>query len=164
MLAEILGACSSGGRSHELVGDVRRSTDPTLRLIHSDELSVVDIPGAEARTDDASQGKAIGVVFNGAPPDSPRFRVTGQQAPVAAGAVAFDGSARLLFATDSGTVAAWTERAVDGSVVRVDGPAITVFDGSKEGMALGDALDYAAGPEDETDGEFGVLRPASGTP
>jgi hypothetical protein len=44
------------------------------------------------------------------------------------------GSARFIFATDSGRITAWGERGPDGKVVRVDGPSQEVFNGASQGM------------------------------
>jgi uncharacterized protein (TIGR03118 family) len=124
-----------GGTSWQFVGDVRRSADPALRTLFQDGLRVVQVPGADARTDAGSLGKSTGTAFNGAPLDSARFRVSGQRALRSDGSlVEFDGSARFVFVTDSGVLSAWTERASDGSIVRIDGAAQTVFDGRGRGM------------------------------
>jgi uncharacterized protein (TIGR03118 family) len=45
-----------------------------------------------------------------------------------------DGSARFIFATDSGRIAAWGERGPDGKVIRVNGPSQEVFNGDAQGM------------------------------
>ncbi len=50
--------------------------------------------------------------------------------------VQFDGSARFLFVTDSGTISAWTERSTSGAIVRVNGPLQLVFDGANQGMSF----------------------------
>jgi hypothetical protein len=50
--------------------------------------------------------------------------------------VRFDGSARFVLATDSGTLSAWTDRTQAGTTVRVNGPAQQVCDGSALGMSL----------------------------
>lgn len=122
-----------GGTSWQFIGDVTRSADPALRTLHQDGLRKVTVPDADARTDDGSIGKVTGVVFNGAALDSDRFRVQGQPA----GDHVLDGSARFVFVTDSGSVSAWTERdAQTGAIVRTDGPAVEVFDGSAQGMAF----------------------------
>lgn len=122
-----------GGISWQYVGDVTRSPDPALRVLHQDGLRKVGVPGADALTSDDSLGKVTGVVYNGTPLDSSLFRVRGQPA----GGRLLDGSARFVFVTDSGSVSAWTERdAQTGAIVRTDGPAVEVFDGSAQGMAF----------------------------
>ena len=60
-----------------------------------------------------------------------------QAATVVTGDRMLDGSARFVFVTDSGSVSAWTERdAETGTIVRVDGPAVEVFNGAAQGMAF----------------------------
>ncbi|QTD47436.1 TIGR03118 family protein [Ottowia testudinis] len=128
----------AGGISWQYVGDVRASADPALRTLFQDGLKKVGIPGADARTDSASAGKVTGVLYNGAPLDSALFRVRDQPA----GGQLLDGSARFIFVTDSGHVTAWTERAPGGGVVRVDGPAMDMYDGSARGqMFFGAGID-----------------------
>ena len=122
-----------GGISWQYVGDVARSPDPALRVLHQDGLREVTVPGADALTGDDSLGKITGVAYNGTPLDSALFRVRGQPA----GGRVLDGSARFVFVTDSGSVSAWTERdARTGAIVRVDGPAVEVFNGGARGMAF----------------------------
>ena len=127
----------AGGFSWQYLGDVSQSATSSLRSLTQDDLKKVTLPGADSLSGDTSQGKVTGVVFNGAPLaatpiSNTLFRVTTQTV----GNTRFDGSARFIFVTDSGVVSAWTDRAVDGSTVRKDGPAATVFDGSAQGMAL----------------------------
>jgi hypothetical protein len=125
-----------GGTSWQFVGDVTASADPKLKTLFQDGLGQVFLPGADALATDASLGKATGTAFNGAPIASDNFRVTAQTATVNGTEVEFDGSARFVFVTDSGKLSAWTDRAKDGSTVRVDGPAQRVYDGSALGMSL----------------------------
>jgi uncharacterized protein (TIGR03118 family) len=127
---------TAGGKSFQFVGDVTRSADPKLQALFQDGLAKVSIPGADAVVEGESAGKSTGTVFNGADLNSDHFRVTGQTAANGGTAVEFDGSARFIFATDSGVITAWTDRAKDGSIVRVNGPTVEVFNGSKEGMAF----------------------------
>ena len=127
----------AGGKSWQFIGDVTQSTDPALRSLSQDGLKKVSIAGADALTDSTSLGKVTGVAYCGAPlvatpVADALFRVNTQTA----GATTFDGSARFVFVTDSGRIAAWTERASDGRIVRVDGPAAEMFDGSAQGMAF----------------------------
>lgn len=123
----------AGGTSWEYVGDVQASSTASYRTFFQDGLKKVTVPGADSRTDDSSAGKTTGVVFNGADLNSPNFRVTGQ----VAGATTLDGSARFAFVTDSGKVSAWTERSsTTGAVVRVDGPAQEMYDGTPDGSAF----------------------------
>ncbi|MGH3753306.1 MAG: TIGR03118 family protein, partial [Pseudonocardiaceae bacterium] len=125
---------TAGGTSHEFIGDVRASDDRELRRLHQDDLTAVTIPGADNKTDDTSIGKATGVIFNGADINSDKFVVTDQPAQVNGQTVLLGGSARFIFATDSGRITAWGERAPDGTVVRVNGPSQEVFNGEPQGM------------------------------
>lgn len=128
----------AGGVSWEFLGDVQASSDAALRTLTVDGLTEVAIPDADERIDEQSIGKATGTVFNGAALDSDRFVVHGQPVLDADGStVLLDGSARFIFATDSGVLSAWTERRADnGAIVRRNGPAQPVFDGSAAGMAF----------------------------
>ena len=48
-----------------------------------------------------------------------------------------DGSARFIFVTDTGYIAAWTERRQDnGAILRNDGPSQQVYDGTGAGSAF----------------------------
>lgn len=125
-----------GGTSYQFVGDVTASPDPKLRTIFQDSLAEVYLPGSDAFTSADSIGKATGTAFNGAPLASDLFRVTTQLAIINNETVRFDGSARFVFVTDSGTLSAWTDRAQDGRTVRVNGPAQLMFDGANEGMSF----------------------------
>jgi uncharacterized protein (TIGR03118 family) len=125
---------AAGGHSYEFVGDVTASADPKLRELFQDPLTAVTIPGADADTSDASIGKTTGVIFNGADITSDKFVVTNQPAQVEGHTVGLGGSARFIFATDSGRIAAWGEQGPDGAVVRVNGPAQEVFNGEPQGM------------------------------
>ncbi len=122
----------AGGISFQYVGDVQASSNDALQKLFQDGLKEVTVPGSDALTDDSSQGKVTGVVYNGPDLNSPNFRVTTQTA----GATRFDGSARFVFVTDSGKVTAWTERSTAGEVVRVDGPAALVYDGEPDESAF----------------------------
>ena len=124
-----------GGTSWQFVGDVQASPEARLRVLSQDGLGEVYLPGADALGSD-SIGKATGTVFNGAPITSNLFRVTAQTASVAGQAVEFDGSARFIFGTDSGTLSAWTDRTKAGSTLRVNGPAQLVYDGAALGMSF----------------------------
>jgi len=112
----------AGNTSYQYVGDVKASSQTNLQTLFQDGLKVVTV----------DQESITGVVFNGADLNSGNFRVTQQQA----GAVTFDGSARFVFVTDTGKVSAWTDRANTGAIVRVDGPAELMYDGSAEGSAF----------------------------
>lgn len=93
---------------------------------------------SEAQLSALFDGFATGVVFNGAPITSDLFVVSNQSVTRSNGTTAtLSGSARFIFATDSGKISGWTERnAADGSVVREDGSAALVFDGTEQGMSL----------------------------
>jgi uncharacterized protein (TIGR03118 family) len=124
----------AGNASYEFVGDVTASSDQKLRVLHQDPLKAVMIPGTDTSTEPTSIGKVTGVIFNGADINSDKFVVTNQPAQVDGRTVMVGGSARFIFATDSGRIAAWGERGPDGKVVRVDGPSQEVFNGDSQGM------------------------------
>jgi uncharacterized protein (TIGR03118 family) len=131
----------AGGTSWQYVGDVKASALPSLQPLFQDNLKKVTVAGADSLTDDTSAGKITGVVFNGAPligtpAGSTHFRITGQTAGAGATATAFDGSARFVFVTDSGKVTGWTDRAADGTTVRVDGASEEKYDGAADGSAF----------------------------
>lgn len=119
-----VGAANS---SWEFVGDVKNNVDPALRVLGQDNLKRVTVPGTDAPT----PGAVTGVVFNGGSIDSASFQPNGQIMPVAMGrqtTTAIGGSARFIFVTDSGYIAAWGERRTDnGAILRNDGPAAQVF-------------------------------------
>lgn len=125
-----------GGTSFQFVGDVSASADPKLRTLFQDQLREVTIPGADALVTDDTAGKTTGVLSNPAPVDSDIFRVEGQPVRRGGEELGLEGSARFVFATDSGVLAAWAETTADGQVVREDGPTVEVFDGGGEGMAF----------------------------
>ena len=127
---------TAGGTSYQFVGDVSASATPLLQTLYQDGLKEVYIPASDALTTAASLGKVTGTVYNGALITSNLFRVNAQSATVGDKSVAFDGSARFVFVTDSGTISAWTDRAADGTTVRVNGPVQLVFDGSSQGMSF----------------------------
>ena len=127
-----------GGTSWQYVGDVKRSTTASLKPFFQDGLKEVTVPGADSLITASSVGKITGVVFNGAGLTENKFKITTQTAtePATGNAVTFDGSARFVFVTDSGLVSGWTDRATDGSTVRVDGAAAQVYDGTADGSAF----------------------------
>ena len=133
----------AGGYSFEFVGDVKASPDVTLRSLFQDALTVVKVPGAgvpEGETDVTNAEKFIGfttgVAFNGAPLESDRFVVRGQQVVADGVARTLEGSARFVFATDGGVISAWTDRALEGDIVRRNGSAVATIDGSAYGGAF----------------------------
>ncbi|MFD4429110.1 TIGR03118 family protein [Nocardia sp. NPDC058497] len=126
----------AGGKSFQFVGDVHASSDPKLQKLFQDQLELVGVPGADADTSDKSAGKTTGVVFNPAPITSDLFAVRDQWVDVDGMPIPLGGSSRFIFATDSGKLSAWTEQAPDGAIVRRDGGANQVFDGSAQGMAF----------------------------
>lgn len=127
---------TAGGTSYQFVGDVTASPNTALRTLFQDGLAEVYLPGADALTTADSIGKVTGTAFNGAPIDSNNFRVSQQTATANGATVLFDGSARFIFVTDSGTISAWTDRAATGSTVRVNGPSQLVFNGADQGMSF----------------------------
>ncbi|MGY0500654.1 TIGR03118 family protein [Nocardia sp. FBN12] len=151
----------AGGKSFQFLGDVQSSSDPKLQKLTQDQFKLVGIPGADADTSDKSIGKTTGVVSNPAPITSDLFVVRDQWVDVDGMPVPLGGSARFIFATDSGKISAWTEQAPDGVIVRRDGGANQVFDGTAAGMAFfgialapsGDKLlaaDFGADPQVRT--------------
>ncbi len=134
---------AAGGYSYQFVGDVTASADTSLRLLSQDALAIVKIPGAGALDGEPDVidttkfvGFTTGVAFNGSPLAGGGFPVTGQTVQVAGQTRTLSGSARFVFCTDSGVISAWTERdADDGSIVRLDGPAVKVIDNSAQGHA-----------------------------
>ncbi len=136
----------AGGISYEYVGDVTRSDDPKMQGLFQDELKEVVVPGADADTTEASIGKITGVIFNGTDIRSDAFVVRNQPVPAEGAAQLLTGSARFIFATDTGSISAWTELSSKGEIVRQDGPAMEVFNGADQGMAFfGIALKPGAG-------------------
>ena len=127
---------TAGGTSYQFVGDVTASATAKFQTFYQDGLTEVYIPSSDALTTAASLGKATGTAYNGAPINSNQFRVTSQSATVGGKNVVFDGSARFVFVTDSGTISAWTDRAADGTTVRVNGPVQLLFDGAEQGMSF----------------------------
>ena len=127
---------TAGRTSYQFVGDVTASATPGLRKLFQDGLAEVYLPGADALSTKDSIGKVTGTVFNGAPIDSQNFRINQQTATANGATVQFDGSARFLFVTDSGTISAWTDRTVSGAAIRVNGPSQLVFNGADQGMSF----------------------------
>jgi uncharacterized protein (TIGR03118 family) len=117
---------------------VKRSATASLQPFFQDGLKEVTVPGADSLITDASIGKITGVVYNGAGLTENKFKITTQTAtpPGGGAAVSFDGSARFVFVTDSGKVSGWTDRAADGSTVRVDGPAAETYDSAADSSAF----------------------------
>jgi uncharacterized protein (TIGR03118 family) len=120
-----VGAANS---SWEFIGDVKKNTDPALRVLSQDNLKRVTVPGTDSLT---PPGAVTGVVYNGGSIDSANFAPTGQIMPVKPGTdapVDIGGSARFIFVTDSGYIAAWGEKRLDnGGVLRNDGAAAQVY-------------------------------------
>ena len=127
---------TAGGTSYQFVGDVTASATSALHALFQDGLKEVYIPAADALTTASSLGKVTGAAYNGALIISDQFGVTVQSATVGGKPVVFDGSARFVFVTESGTISAWTDRAADGTTVRVDGPVQLVFNGAASGMSF----------------------------
>ncbi len=119
-----VGAANS---SWEFIGDVKKNADPALRVIGQDNLKRVTVPGTDAPT----PGAVTGVVYNGGSIDSVNFLPTGQVMPITTGSAittGISGSARFMFVTDSGYIAAWGERRTDtGTILRNDGAAAQVY-------------------------------------
>jgi uncharacterized protein (TIGR03118 family) len=134
---------TAGGWSYQFVGDVGASGDAALKTIFQDALTLVRIPGAgvpqgepDVTNTEKFEGFATGVVFNGAELTSNKFVVRGQKVTVDGVEQTLEGSARFIFATDSGVISGWTERnASSNSVVRRNGPAVEVINGRADGHA-----------------------------
>jgi uncharacterized protein (TIGR03118 family) len=132
----------AGGTSWQYVGDVSGSSTTSLKTLFQDGLKEVTVPGADSLITAASIGKITGVVYNGAALTDNKFKISAPAVsqtatePGTGNVVTFDGSARFVFVTDSGIVSGWTDRASDGSTVRVDGAAAQAFDGSADGSAF----------------------------
>ena len=123
---------TAGKYSFQFVGDVSGANDASLRSLGQDGLKLVELPGI------GEDGFATGTVFNGAPIDSNKFWIADQPAQVGDTTVKLSGSARFLFASDTGVVSGWTERNPLnlGAPVRVDGPAVAKIDDSANGAAF----------------------------
>ena len=127
----------AGDTSFEFVGDVTDSSDEELRILFQNKLEEVAIPNADDDTSDDSMGKVTGVIFNPAPIESDVFAVRDQPVQVDGAEQMLSGSARFIFATDSGSISAWTEQGDPAEPpVRHNGPAKEVFNGADEGMAF----------------------------
>ncbi|MFE3230059.1 TIGR03118 family protein [Nocardia sp. NPDC059228] len=135
----------AGGYSFQFVGDVTKSPDAKYQKMFQDPLKLVTIPGADSIPDDDgddSEGKTTGVVFNPAPITSDIFAVKDQPVSYDGKDEKLTGSARFIFATDSGKISGWTEQGAGGAIVRHDGPAVLEYDGTAAGMKFkGIALD-----------------------
>ncbi|MFC4126591.1 TIGR03118 family protein [Nocardia rhizosphaerae] len=116
----------AGPKAFQFYGDVHTSDDPKLRKLAQDQLKLVGVPA----------GEVTGVVFNPAPLNSDVFAVRDQWVDLDGLPIPLGGSSRFILATETGKLAAWTEQAPDGAVIRRDGGANQVFDGSSHGMAF----------------------------
>ncbi|AYF75543.1 TIGR03118 family protein [Nocardia yunnanensis] len=129
----------AGGYSFQYVGDVTQSPDAKYQKMFQDPLKLVTIPGADSIPDDDgddSEGKTTGVIFNPAPITSDLFVVKDQPVSYDGKDEKLTGSARFVFATDSGKISGWTEQGAGGAIVRHDGPAVVEFDGTAQGMGF----------------------------
>lgn len=136
-----------GGASWEFIGDVRNSPTASLRELTTDGLQRVSVTGTQ---NPVAGGTVTGVAFNGAAITStifePVFTDTRTMPPTvlrqtmpdgAGGTVTIHGSARFIFVTDNGYIAAWSERRQDnGQILRNDGGTQRVFDGTVMGSAF----------------------------
>ncbi len=161
----------AGGASFQFVGDVTESSDDGVQTLSRDPLQLVTVPGADADISDTRAGTTTAVVYNPAPVVSDMFFVRDQ--PVAAEFGPLNGSARYIFATDSGRISAWTEQGFEGRIVHHDGPATLIFDGHPHGMRFfglaltpsGDQLlaaDFGSEPQIRTFDKNWQLIPTSG--
>lgn len=138
----------AGGSSWEFIGDVKNHPDPALRSITTDGLKRVLVPATQGKP--PVPGVTTGVAYNGAALTSNYFEPvftdnsttpptqTRQVMTDAAGnPVTMQGSARFVFVTDSGYIAAWTDRRQDtGGILRTDGASLSVYDGTSAGSAF----------------------------
>ncbi|WP_240504987.1 TIGR03118 family protein [Nocardia mangyaensis] len=149
----------AGGSAFQFLGDAHSSSDTKLKKLTQDDLKAVTVPGAG--TADPKSGTTTGVVYNPAPIGSDLFVVRDQWVQLDGIPIPLTGSARHILATDSGKLSAWTEQAPDGAVIRRDGTANLMFDGSAQDMAFfglalspaGDKLlvaDFGADPQIRT--------------
>jgi uncharacterized protein (TIGR03118 family) len=134
---------TAGGWSYQFVGDVVASPDANLRNLFQDALTLIRLPGAgvpegqsDATNTENFTGFGTGVVFNGAELASNQFVVRNQRVVVDGVEQVLDGSARFIFATDSGVISGWTERnAQSGAIVRRNGGAVEVINRGEQGEA-----------------------------
>jgi uncharacterized protein (TIGR03118 family) len=134
---------AAGGWSYQFVGDVAAASDASLRPLFQDALTLVRIPGAgvaegepEVANTEKFVGFTTGLAFNGADIASDKFVVRGQRVDVDGVEQVLEGSARFVFATDSGVVSGWTERnPSSGATVRRNGPAVETINGNADGHA-----------------------------
>lgn len=104
------------GKSYEYMGDVNGVP------LHQDTLKTVTVPDH-----DGGQGTPSGVVYN---VSGPGFVIDQQSSDGP-----LHGPAKFLFATDTGLVTAWTERAnADGTTTRPP-DSVVVYDQSQQGAA-----------------------------
>ena len=124
---------TAGRYSYQFLGDVTQSPDPTLRQLTQDSLKLVEIPGI---SDEG--GFSTGTAFNGANLNSDQFLIKNQAVIVNGQTISLSGSARFLFATDTGVISGWTERdpSNPGKPVREDGPAVMTIDDRANGAAF----------------------------
>ena len=132
-----------GGSSWEFIGDVRNHADPKLRSLTVDGLTRVTVPNTQVP---GAGGVVTGVAYVGAPLASASFVPTNpteglQTMPDGVGSAAttvtMQGAARFVFVTDTGFITAWTDRRQDtGGILRNNGGARTVYDGSAGGSAF----------------------------
>ena len=131
----------AGGSSWEFIGDVKANANPALRTLTTDGLKRVLVP---ATKDPAVPGATTGVAYVGSPVKSASFVPTGQKMPLTPGSstlVTMDGSARFVFVTDTGYVAAWTDGTSDtaqvpSGILRNNGASVQVYDGTANGSAF----------------------------
>lgn len=123
---------TAGQHSYQFLGDVQASSDPALQKLTQDRLKLVSIPGTE------NGGYATGTVFNGANVNSRQFLVENQPVTRDGEDLLLTGSARFLFASDTGVISGWTESHPDNPdlPVREDGPAVAMVDDSENGAAF----------------------------
>ena len=124
---------TAGKYSYQFVGDVSKSNQANLRPLFQDQLKLVEIPGVTDET-----GFSTGTVFNGANLQSNQFLVERQPVLLNGQTRFLSGSARFLFATDTGVISGWTERDPNNpsQPIREDGPAVAMIDDSQNGASF----------------------------
>ncbi len=132
----------AGDASWQFLGDVENHANPVLREITVDQLTEV-YPAVSKEPNGDRIGFVTGVTYNGSSLwdgslAATKFAVspTLPNAPQVAEGKVIEGSARFIFASDSGQISAWSERRADnGAVIRVNGNTQLVYDGEADGHA-----------------------------
>lgn len=106
--------------SYQYVGDVHNSTNPALRVLHTDGLKYVTLPvGGDDKF-------ATGVVFNDSKEHFTITQLVGDTTLITA-------PAKFLFSSDGGIISAWTERKKPDGSFDWPAQAVSVIDQSADG-------------------------------